>query len=257
VSAEPLEPARADLRGQVAVVTGASRGIGFAIAQRLSRCGAAVALVARTAESLRAAAAKLPSECRTFAADATDPESATQVLDAVADSLGPPTILVNNAGGSTHYGPLVEAEVAQVRAAFELNVVGPMCWSRAFCAARRPDGPGSIVNVSSISGVAPSRKVGLYGISKAALLHFTRQLAVELAPEIRVNAVAPGMVETDMSRSAVVALGVRAWANIPLQRIATAQDVAACVAFLAGPDAAFITGETVIIDGGLLKAWPA
>ncbi|MET7397188.1 SDR family oxidoreductase [Dactylosporangium sp. NPDC005572] len=243
--------------GRVAIVTGASRGIGLAIAHRLAAEGARVCLTARRPEALAEAAATLPSgRAICVAGKADDAEHRAAVLNTVAERFGRLDILVNNVGINPVYGPLLDLDPAVARKIAEVNVLGGLQWVQA---ARRHEGAplaegGAVVNVSSVTGLVPSPGIGFYGVSKAALTHLTRTLAVELAPAVRVNAVAPAVIKTAFARALYEDREREAVAAYPLGRLGVPEDVAAAVAFLASNDASWITGQTLVIDGGLLSA---
>jgi NAD(P)-dependent dehydrogenase (short-subunit alcohol dehydrogenase family) len=245
------------LQGKTAIVTGASRGIGLAVAQRLAAEGARVCLTARGAEHLMEAAQSFPANAvMTFAGHADDPGHRAQVLDAVAREWGGLDILVNNAGINPVYGPLATADLDAARKIFDVNVLATLAWTQEALAhsglnfrARR----GNVVNMSSASGTLPAPGIGLYGISKAAVSHLTRTLAVELGPEIRVNAVAPAVVKTRFARALYEGREEEVAAAYPLRRLGTPDDVAAAVAYLASADAGWVTGQVLTLDGGLLN----
>ncbi|WP_125610156.1 SDR family oxidoreductase [Specibacter cremeus] len=246
------------LRGKTAIVTGASRGIGLAIAHRLAAEGARVCLTARGVDGLAAAAAGFPDgTVVTVAGHADDAAHRAQVLDAVVREFGGLDILVNNAGINPVYGPLATLDLDAARKVFEVNVLATLAWTQAVLAhpglgfAERR---GAVINLSSVSGEVPAPGLGLYGISKAAVSHLTRTLAVELGPEVRVNAVAPAVVKTRFARALYEGREERVAAGYPLRRLGTPDDVAAAVAFLASADAGWITGQVLNLDGGLLNA---
>lgn len=238
--------------GKVAVITGASRGIGYAIAERLVAEGARVVITARHEESLRAAAQRLgpPETVRCVAGKADDPVHRAEVFDLVERELGGIDCLVNNAGINPAYGPALEIEASVVRKILDINVVGALEWSRDAMAAGLATGGGAIVNISSVSALSASPGIAFYGVSKAALLSLTTQLAFELAPDVRVNAVAPAIIKTEFAKVLYEGREQQVAGAYPLRRLGLAQDVAGPVAFLLSDDAAWITGQTVVIDGG-------
>ncbi|MDJ0355362.1 SDR family oxidoreductase [Paenarthrobacter sp. PH39-S1] len=246
------------LQGSTAIVTGASRGIGLAVAHRLVDEGARVCITARAAEPLRAAAAEFPPRSvLVITGRADDPEHRREVLDAVAAGFGQLDILVNNAGINPVYGPLMELDLEAARKIAEVNVFGTLAWVQDayhHAGLRFADRGGSVINMSSVSGQTPAAGLGFYGISKAAVEHLTRSLAAEMGPKIRVNAVAPAVVKTQFARALYEGKEAEVAARYPLARLGTPADVAAAVAFLASSDAAWITGQILNLDGGLLAA---
>lgn len=238
--------------GRVALITGGSRGIGLAIAERLVTEGATVILTGRKPESLDQAVARLdavtPGRAISVAGRADDPDHRAHVLRLVRERFGGLDHLVNNAGINPAYGPALEIESSVVRKILEVNVVAALDWTRSAVelGLRR-----SIVNTASVAGQSASPGVAFYGVSKAALINLTQQLAVELAPGIRVNAVAPAVVRTRLAQALYAGDREAALAAAyPLGRIGEPEDVAGPVAFLLSDDASWITGHTLTIDGG-------
>ncbi|GAA5031645.1 SDR family oxidoreductase [Microbacterium fluvii] len=246
----------AEFAGKVAVVTGASRGIGLAIAQRLAAGGASVCLTARRAEALAEAVSALP-EGRAIgvAGGADDPAHREEVFAEVDRAFGRLDILVNNAGINPVYGPLAELDLEAARKILEVNVVGTLAWTQgALRNGLGAHGAGAVVNLSSVTGDMPSAGIGWYGVSKAAVSHLTRTLSVELAPSVRVNAVAPAVVKTRFARALYEGREDDVAAEYPLGRLGVPEDVAETVAFLCSERSSWITGQVVTLDGGLLNA---
>ncbi|GIE65219.1 SDR family oxidoreductase [Actinoplanes palleronii] len=238
---------------QVAVVTGASRGIGFAIAQRFVAQGAKVAITGRDADALAAAVKELggPDVAVGLAGKGDDAAHRAAVIDAVRDRFGPITTLVNNIGINPAYGPLATLDLNAARKMAEVNLIGTLGWVQEALRGGLAGTGGSIVNISSVSGVRPAPGIAFYGTTKAALIHLTEELAVELAPTIRVNAVAPAVVKTRFASALFEGREEQVSATYPLKRLGVPEDVAGTVAFLCSPDAAWITGQTIVIDGGV------
>ncbi|XVU24713.1 SDR family oxidoreductase [Actinoplanes sp. CA-054009] len=237
---------------QVAIVTGASRGIGFAIAQRFVADGYKVCITGRDAEALDTATKDLggPEVAIGVAGKGDDPDHRAAVIDTVLGQFGPVTTLVNNIGINPVYGPLGTIDLNAARKIFEVNVIGTLGWVQEALRGGLSEG-GAVVNISSVSGVRPSPGIAFYGVTKAALIHLTEELAVELAPKVRVNAVAPAVVKTRFATALYDGREEKVAAAYPLARLGVPEDVAGAVAFLCSPDSAWITGQTVVIDGGV------
>lgn len=246
------------LAGKFALITGASRGIGLAVAHRLVAEGARVCITARKAEPLNEAVGGFPAgQAFAVAGKADDPAHRAEVMDAVASEFGGLDVLVNNAGINPVYGPLMDLGLDAARKLVDVNLLGTLGWIQAAFhhgglgfAARR----GSVINLASVTGIVASEGIGMYGITKAAIMHLTRTLAVELAPDIRVNAVAPAVVKTQFARALYEGKEDTVAAGYPLARLGTPEDIAAAVAYFASDDASWVTGQVLTLDGGLLSA---
>ncbi|BFU42403.1 SDR family oxidoreductase [Krasilnikovia sp. MM14-A1004] len=241
------------LAGAVAIVTGASRGIGFAIAQRFVAEGARVCITGRDATALEAAAKDLggPEHAIAVAGRGDDPDHRAEVIDTTVGTFGRVSQLVNNIGINPAYGPLSTLDLGAARKMFDVNVLGTLGWVQEALRGGLADGGGSIVNISSVSGVRPAPGIAFYGVTKAALIHLTEELAVELAPRVRVNAVAPAVVKTKFATALYEGREEKVAATYPLGRLGVPEDIAGAVTFLSSPDAAWITGQTLVIDGGV------
>jgi len=241
------------LAGRVAAVTGASRGIGLAIAQRLVAEGARVAITARNPEPLAMAVAALggPDVALAFAGKADDPDHQDDVLAGTAAAFGPVDLLVNNAGINPAYGTLIDLPVSAARKILEVNVLGTLSWAQRVHAAGMGERGGSIINVASVAGLKPAPGISFYGASKAAVIYLTGALAAELGPGIRVNGVAPAVVKTVFAEALYADREDEVAAKYPLRRLGEPDDIAGAVAFLASDEASWITGQTVVLDGGL------
>lgn len=224
-----------DLTGKVALVTGASRGIGLAIAKKLAENGASVCITARKENSLREAAGSLPGRIITAAGSADDPVHRETVFELIRTEFGQIDILVNNAGINPVYGHLSALPLEAARKVLEVNLLGTLAWSQSAVAAGLGQNgkKGAIVNISSVTGEVPSPGIGWYGITKAAVSHLTRTFAVELAPSIRVNAVAPAVIKTQFAEALYASDEDGVAATYPLKRLGEPEDVAEAVAYLA------------------------
>lgn len=239
--------------GRSALVTGASRGIGLGIAETLVARGARVCVTARDADALAAAVAGLGGGDRVIgvAGKADDPEHADAAVAATMAAFGSLDMLVNNAGINPVYGPSLDADLKAVRKIFEVNVFAALGWTRRARDAWMGEHGGAVVNVASIGGLRTTANIGLYGVSKAALIALTAQLGAELAPRIRVNAVAPAVVKTRFAAALYEGHEAEAAAAYPMARLGVPADVAGGVAFLLSDEASWITGQTLVIDGGV------
>jgi NAD(P)-dependent dehydrogenase (short-subunit alcohol dehydrogenase family) len=246
-----------DLRvdGKVALVTGGSRGIGKAVAARLAEAGAAVMLSARTPEALDEAAAEIGAggaEVATFPANAGDPDAAEACVAATLERFGRLDVLVNNAATNPYFGPTVDIDRPRAEKTLSVNLEGVLAWTQCAWRMAMAGGGGAVVNMASVGGLSVDPGIGWYNVTKAALIHLTRQLAYELGPAVRVNAVAPGLVRTDFARALWERAGDAVGARLPLRRIGDPDDVAKVVLFLVSDAAAWMTGATVVVDGGAM-----
>lgn len=241
------------LAGRVGLVTGASRGIGLATAARMVAEGARVCITARGPEPLAAAVEQLggPDHAIAVAGRADDPDHQAEAIARTSAEFGPITMLVNNAGINVAFGPLMEIEAAAARKIFEVNALAPLSWVQRVCAAGMRESGGCIVNMSSAAGVNSAPGIAFYGATKAMLSQLTRDLAVELGPGIRVCAVAPAVVKTTFASVLYKEREELVAARYPLRRLGEATDVSGVVAFLLSDDAAWLTGQTLVVDGGL------
>ncbi|WP_243058834.1 SDR family oxidoreductase [Nocardioides sp. SR21] len=243
------------IAGKVALVTGASRGIGLGIAQRLVDEGAKVCITARKQEALDDAVNRLGAENAIgIAGKADDPDHREDAVRRTVETFGSLDLLVNNAGINPVAGPLIDFDLGAARKTVEVNALGALAWTQAAYQAWMKDHGGSVVNISSVSGVKPAPMIGMYGASKAMLISLTETLAVELGPTIRVNAVAPAIVKTAFAGALYEGNEAAVAAKYPLRRLGVPEDVAGAVAFLLSDDAAWLTGQTVTLDGGITLA---
>jgi NAD(P)-dependent dehydrogenase (short-subunit alcohol dehydrogenase family) len=239
--------------GQVALVTGASRGIGLAVAKRLLDEGAQVVITARKPDGLAAALDALGAgSCAiSVAGRADDAEHQTDAIETAIREFGGLDVLVNNTGINPAYGRLTDLDEGAARKIMDVNVLAALSWTRrALAAGLGEQRAGAVINMASVAGLAPAPGIAYYGVSKAALIGLTIQLAAELAPRVRVNAVAPAVVKTRFAAALYEHDEAGTAAGYPLGRLGDPADVGAAVAFLASADAAWITGQTLVLDGG-------
>ena len=239
--------------GKTAIITGASRGIGLGIAGRLVTEGARVVITARNQDALDQAAAGLggPGRALAVAGKADDAEHQADVVGRALESFGSIDFLVNNTGINPSYGPILEVDPGAARKIIEVNCLAALAWVRQVHDAWMGEHGGSVVNVSSVAGLRPPSNIAFYGASKAMLTYLTQTLAVELGPDVRVNAVAPAVVKTKLATALYEGREDEVAASYPLKRLGVPEDVAGPVAFLLSEDAAWITGALLVIDGGL------
>jgi NAD(P)-dependent dehydrogenase (short-subunit alcohol dehydrogenase family) len=246
---------RTGLEGKTALVTGASRGIGKAIAQGLAAEGANVVLASRKQDALDEVAAEIRGAFPDIgvlakAAHVAREDQAQACVDAAVAQFGGIDVLVNNAGTNPYFGPMVDLDEVRAAKIVEINQFSIVRWTQLAWKASMAERGGSIINIASVGGMATEIGIGYYNASKAAVIHLTRQFAMELAPHVRVNGIAPGIVRTHLARAL--------WENneeaiskfMPLDRIGEPEDIAHAAVFLAGDTASWITGQTIVVDGG-------
>jgi NAD(P)-dependent dehydrogenase (short-subunit alcohol dehydrogenase family) len=248
-----------NLAGKVVLVTGGSKGIGLAIATAFAREGAALMLSSRKQEGLDAAARGILDEIpgarvETFAANAGEPDQAEACVDATIERLGGIDVLVNNAGINPDAGRTIDADLGAWDKTFRVNVRGALAWTQLAWHRTMREHGGSVINMSSVGGIAGTTGIGTYNITKAAVIHLTKVLAVELAPQVRVNCLAPGLVKTDFARALWEPGGDDAGAGLPLRRLGEPDDIAGAAVFLASDAARWLTGHVLVVDGGSLIA---
>lgn len=239
--------------GRTAIVTGASRGIGFGVAKQLVDAGARVVLTARNPAPLAEAVAELggPERAMGIAGKSDDSEHRDEVVTAALREFSSIDMLVNNVGINPSFGPLMELNDDAARKTFEVNVMSALAWTRSVYGAWMAEHGGSVVNVSSMAGERPAPGIAFYGGTKAMLSHLTKELARELAPSIRVNAVAPALIKTQFAGALYEGKEGEVVAPYPMARLGAPGDVAAAVAFLLSDESSWITGHVLPVDGGL------
>jgi NAD(P)-dependent dehydrogenase (short-subunit alcohol dehydrogenase family) len=249
-----IDPAAAlRLDGKVALITGGTRGIGRAIAEACVRAGAGVVVVARKPDELdetERALRSLGGEVATFQGSVSDPAVADESVAIAIDKLGSCDLVVNNAAINPVFAPLMEADLGAVAKVLDANIVGPLRFTRAAWNGWMKDHGGNVLNVVSVGGMRPGPFIGAYNVSKAALIHLTRQLAQELAPGVRVNAIAPALVKTDMARALWEPNEGAMARGHALGRLGEPDDIAGGALFLLSDASSWITGEVLVVDGG-------
>jgi NAD(P)-dependent dehydrogenase (short-subunit alcohol dehydrogenase family) len=243
------------LVGRTALITGASRGIGLATAEALAAEGCNVVLSSRKQDALDEAAARIREAypgvgVLAKAAHVASEEAAHACVEAAVAEFGGVDVLVNNAGTNPYFGPLIDLDLARAEKTVQVNQFAVVVWSRLAWKLSMAGRGGSIVNIASVGGMMTEHGIGYYNATKAAVIHLTRQLAMELAPSVRVNAVAPGLVKTRMARALWEPNEDKLAEFMPLRRLGEPEDIAKAVTFLAGDAASWLTGQTLVVDGG-------
>lgn len=238
--------------GRVALVTGASRGIGYGIAEALVARGDRVCLTGRNEDALKEAVERLGADrAMGVAGKAHDLEHQAVVVERVMGTYGRIDHLVNNAGTNPVFGPIADLDLNVARKVFETNVISALGFAQRTWAAWQRENGGTIVNIASIAGVSASPFIGAYGMSKAAMVNLTLQLAHEFAPSVRVNALAPAVVKTKFAAALYEGREEEAAARYPMGRLGAPEDVGGAARFLTSDEARWITGQTLVVDGGL------
>ncbi|WP_424214906.1 SDR family oxidoreductase [Streptomyces sp. BI20] len=250
-TADGVAGARPD-SGRVALITGASRGIGYGIAEALVARGDRVCLTGRGEEALKEAVERLGAD-RAIAVPGKAHDEAHQALavERTMETFGRIDTLVNNAGTNPVFAPLADLDLAVVRKVYETNVISALGFAQRVWHAWQAEHGGSIVNIASIAGVSASPFIGAYGMSKAAMINLTLQLAHEMAPKVRVNAIAPAVVKTRFAQALYEGREAEAAAAYPLGRLGVPADIGGAAAFLSSSQAEWITGQTLVVDGGI------
>jgi NAD(P)-dependent dehydrogenase (short-subunit alcohol dehydrogenase family) len=250
------EGSRFDLSGRVALVTGASRGIGSAIATALVEQGAEVVLSSRKQADLDEEAARInalyPERATAIAAHAGRPEDLERLVKLVMERFAHVDILVNNAATNPSFGPVLSTDLAAWDKTFEVNLRGVFILTKLVYEAWMETHGGAVVNVASVGGIRPGLGLGVYNVTKAGVVMLTRQLARELGGKVRVNGVAPGLIKTRFAEAlwGNDAILERIVSANPMGRIGLPDEVAGVVAFLASDAASYVNGEVIVIDGG-------
>jgi NAD(P)-dependent dehydrogenase (short-subunit alcohol dehydrogenase family) len=243
------------LKGKTALITGASRGIGKAIATALAAEGANVVLSSRKQDALDEAAKEIGAACPgagvlAKAAHVGDADAAAACVDAAIAEFGGVDVLVNNAGTNPYFGPMVDLEPAAAEKIVQVNQFAVVLWTQLAWKRSMRERGGAIINIASVGGMITEHGIGYYNATKASVIHLTRQFAMELAPGVRVNCIAPGLIKTHLARALWEDNEAEISKHMPLGRLGEPEDIAAAAVFLAGGATSWMTGQTLVVDGG-------
>ncbi|MDT3399288.1 SDR family oxidoreductase [Streptomyces sp. B1866] len=238
--------------GRVALITGASRGIGYGIAEALVARGDRVCITGRGEDALQEAVGRLGADRAIgVAGKAHDAEHRQTAVERTMEAFGRVDYLVNNAGTNPVFGPIADLDLDVVRKIYETNVVSALGFAQLTWKAWQRDNGGAIVNVASVGGLTASPFIAAYGMSKAAMVNLTLQLAHEFAPAVRVNAIAPAVVKTRFAQALYEGREAEVAASYPLGRLGVPEDIGGAAAYLTSDQAGWVTGQTLVVDGGL------
>ncbi|MBF8172659.1 SDR family oxidoreductase [Streptomyces olivaceus] len=241
-----------ELSGKVALVTGASRGIGYGVAEALVARGDRVCITGRNEDALKEAVEKLGADrVIGVAGKAHDEAHQAVAVERVMEAFGRVDFLVNNAGTNPVFGPIADMDLNVARKVFETNVLSALGFAQRTWHAWQKDNGGAIVNIASVAGLSPSPFIAAYGVSKAALINLTVQLAHEFAPAVRVNAIAPAVVKTKFAAALYEGCEEEAASGYPLGRLGVPSDIGGAASFLTSEQSAWVTGQTLVVDGGV------
>ncbi|MGI5373851.1 SDR family oxidoreductase [Streptomyces sp. CA-251387] len=241
-----------ELSGKVALVTGASRGIGYGVAEALVARGDRVVITGRGEDALKEAVEQLGAERAVYVAGkAHDEAHQTLAVERAMEAFGRVDYLVNNAGTNPVFGPIADLDLNVARKVFETNVISALGFAQKTWHAWQKDNGGAIVNIASVAGIAPSPFIAAYGVSKAAMINLTQQMAHEFAPKVRVNAIAPAVVKTKFAQALYEGREAEAAAAYPLGRLGVPSDIGGAAAFLTSDQSDWVTGQTLVVDGGI------
>ncbi|WP_328324280.1 MULTISPECIES: SDR family oxidoreductase [unclassified Streptomyces] len=238
--------------GKVALITGASRGIGYGIAEAFIARGDRVCITGRNEDALKAAVERLGADRAIgVAGKAHDEAHQATAVERVMETFGRVDHLVNNAGTNPVFGPMAELDLNVARKVYETNVISALGFAQQTWKAWQKENGGAIVNIASIAGISASPFIGAYGMSKAAMVNLTLQLAHEFAPVVRVNAIAPAVVKTKFAVALYEGREEEAAAQYPMGRLGMPADIGGAAAFLTSDQSAWVTGQTLVLDGGM------
>ena len=239
------------LDGKTALITGGSRGIGKGIAAAFAEAGAKVMITSRKADACESAAAEIGHGCVWEAGHVGKPEDAERIIDACIAQLGGVDILVNNAGTNPYAGPTIDVDLGRWDKTIEVNLTAPLVWTQLAWQKHMKQHGGVVINIASVGGLSTNPVLGVYDVTKAALIHLTKQLAPELGPKVRVNAICPGLIKTDFARMLWEGdRGDEVAKAYPLGRLGETEDIAAAALWLAADSGSWVTGQAIVLDGG-------
>ncbi|MFI6939033.1 SDR family oxidoreductase [Streptomyces sp. NPDC050418] len=238
--------------GKVALITGGSRGIGYGIAEALVARGDRVCITGRGEDALKEAVDRLGADRAMYVAGkAADEAHQAETVERVMEAYGRVDFLVNNAGTNPVFGPMADLDLNVARKVYETNVISALGFAQRTWKAWQSEHGGAIVNIASVAGVAPSPFIGAYGMSKAAMINLTVQLAHEFSPQVRVNAIAPAVIKTKFAEALYEGREAEAAAAYPLGRLGVPSDIGGAAAFLTSEQSDWVTGQTLVVDGGI------
>ena len=239
------------LNGKSALITGGSKGIGKAIAKTFAEAGAKVMITSRKADVCELAAEEIGHGCVWEAGNVGDPEHMEAAIERSISELGGVDVLVNNAATNPYAGPMIDADLPRWKKTIDVNMTAPFAWTQMVWQKYQQKNGGVILNISSVGGLQTSPMLGVYDITKAALIHMTKQFAAELAPGVRVNAICPGLIKTDFARMLWEGdAGDMVAKQYPLKRLGEVEDIAGAALYLAADTGSWITGQAIVLDGG-------
>ncbi len=239
------------LNGKSALITGGSKGIGKAIAKTFAEAGAKVMITSRKADVCELAAEEIGHGCVWEAGNVGDPEHMEAAIERSISELGGVDVLVNNAATNPYAGPMIDADLPRWKKTIDVNMTAPFAWTQMVWQKYQQENGGVVLNISSVGGLQTSPMLGVYDITKAALIHMTKQFAAELAPGVRVNAICPGLIKTDFARMLWEGdAGDMVAKQYPLKRLGEVEDIAGAALYLAADTGSWITGQAIVLDGG-------
>ena len=239
------------LNGKAALITGGSKGIGKSIAKTFAEAGAKVMITSRKADVCEEAAEEIGNGCIWEAGNVGDPEHMEAAIDRCISDLGGVDVLVNNAATNPYAGPMIDADLPRWKKTIDVNMTAPFAWTQMAWQKYQQENGGVVLNISSVGGLQTNPMLGVYDVTKAALIHMTKQFAAELAPGVRVNAICPGLIKTDFARMLWEGdAGDMVAQQYPLKRLGEVEDIAGAALYLAADTGSWITGQAIVLDGG-------